>query len=73
MSLFGPSCNKFHYLSHSHLYREVFLDFDPVLVSKMNEKKIVAPGSLASSLLSEPKLRAIVENARQIVKVVIVL
>lgn len=45
------------------------MDFDPVAVSKMNEKKILAPGSMASSLLSEPKLRAIIENARQILKV----
>lgn len=50
-------------------YREVFMDFDPVLVSKLNEKKIVAPGSTAISLLSEPKLRAIIENAKQILKV----
>ncbi|KAI4329399.1 hypothetical protein L6164_021666 [Bauhinia variegata] len=36
----------------------------------MNEKKIVAPGSPANSLLSELRLRAIIENARQICKVV---
>ncbi|URD86191.1 Methyladenine glycosylase [Musa troglodytarum] len=57
-------------LSKRHMFREVFLDFDPVAVSKLNEKKIVVPGSTASSLLSEPKLRAIIENARQILKVV---
>jgi len=45
------------------------MDFDPVAVSKMNEKKIIAPGCTASSLLSEPKLRAIIENARQTLKV----
>lgn len=49
--------------------REVFADFDPAAVSKLNEKKIMAPGSTASSLLSELKLRAIIENARQISKV----
>lgn len=49
--------------------REVFLDFDPASVAKLNEKKIIATGSTASSLLSEPKLRAVVENARQILKV----
>ncbi|CAL9200719.1 unnamed protein product [Musa hybrid cultivar] len=57
-------------LSKRHMFREVFLDFDPVAVSKLNEKKIVVPGSTASSLLSEPKLRAIIENARQILKIV---
>lgn len=45
------------------------MDFDPAAVSKINEKKLVAPGSVAHSVLSEPKLRAILENARQILKV----
>ena len=49
--------------------REVFLEFDPSAVSRMNEKKIVAPGSPASSLLSELRLRGIVENAGQMCKV----
>lgn len=40
-----------------------------MIVSKFNEKKIVAPGSATSSLLSELKLRAIIENARQMSKV----
>ncbi|GMI89299.1 hypothetical protein like AT5G57970 [Hibiscus trionum] len=57
-------------LSKRQIFREVFMEFDPVAVSKLNEKKLVAPGSLASSLLSELKLRAIVENARQISKVI---
>ncbi|KAL5547503.1 hypothetical protein UlMin_002734 [Ulmus minor] len=57
-------------LSKRHIFREVFADFDPVAVSKLNEKKIMAPGSMASSLLSELKLRAIIENARQISKVI---
>ncbi|EEF32974.1 probable GMP synthase [glutamine-hydrolyzing] isoform X1 [Ricinus communis] len=56
-------------LSKRHIFREVFANFDPVVVSKFNEKKIIAPGSTASSLLSEIKLRAIIENARQISKV----
>ncbi|MBA0747718.1 hypothetical protein Gogos_004608 [Gossypium gossypioides] len=52
-----------------HDDKEVFADFDPLAVSKLNEKKLIAPGSAASSLLSELKLRAIVENAHQISKV----
>ncbi|KAK8582019.1 hypothetical protein V6N13_145007 [Hibiscus sabdariffa] len=56
-------------LSKRHIFREVFMDFDPLAVSKLNEKKLIAHGSLASSLLSELKLRAIIENARQISKV----
>ncbi|KAK8515393.1 hypothetical protein V6N13_139630 [Hibiscus sabdariffa] len=57
-------------LSKRHIFREVFMDFEPVAVSKLNEKKLIAPGSMASSLLSELKLRAIIENARQISKVI---
>ncbi|KAK8654872.1 hypothetical protein V6N13_107468 [Hibiscus sabdariffa] len=57
-------------LSKRQIFREVFMEFDPVAVSKLNEKKLIAPGSLASSLLSELKLRAIVENAHQISKVI---
>ncbi|KAJ8750641.1 hypothetical protein K2173_015822 [Erythroxylum novogranatense] len=56
-------------LSKRQIFREVFVDFDPVAVSKLNDKKVIASGSSASSLLSEPKLRAIIENARQICKV----
>ncbi|KAL8139334.1 hypothetical protein V2J09_005355 [Rumex salicifolius] len=51
-------------------FREVFLDFDPTSVSKLSEKKIIGPGSPGSCLLSELKLRAIIENARQVCKVI---
>ncbi|CAM8925269.1 unnamed protein product [Rhodiola kirilowii] len=57
-------------LSKRHVFRDVFLDFDPIAVSKLNEKKLVAHGSTASSLLSELKLRSIVQNAVQITKVI---
>ncbi|TYI48086.1 hypothetical protein E1A91_D13G221900v1 [Gossypium mustelinum] len=57
-------------LSKRQMFREVFMDFDPAAVSKLNEKKLIAPGSMSSSLLSELKLRAIIENARQISKVI---
>ncbi|XVF89263.1 hypothetical protein PTKIN_Ptkin19aG0116100 [Pterospermum kingtungense] len=57
-------------LSKRHIFREVFADFDPVSVSKLNEKKLIAPGGMASSLLSEQKLRSIIENACQISKVI---
>ncbi|OIV99847.1 hypothetical protein TanjilG_26185 [Lupinus angustifolius] len=52
------------------LCREVFADFDLVAVSKFNERRTIASGTPASSLLSEVKLRAIIENARQISKVI---
>ncbi|GFZ07929.1 DNA glycosylase superfamily protein [Actinidia rufa] len=57
-------------LNKRHTFREVFLDFDPIAVSKINEKKTLAPGSTASTLLSELKLRAIIENARQLCKII---
>ncbi|KAM3269016.1 putative GMP synthase [Capsicum chacoense] len=57
-------------LSKRHLFREVFQNFDPVAVSKLNEKKIAPPGSPASTLLSEVKLRAVIENARQTCKII---
>lgn len=57
-------------LSRRHLFREVFQDFDPISVSKLNEKKIGTPGSSASPLLSEVKLRGIVENARHTCKII---
>ncbi|KAJ1260133.1 hypothetical protein BS78_10G208900 [Paspalum vaginatum] len=56
-------------LKRRQLFREIFMDFDPAAVSKINEKKLVAPGSIAHSLLSEQKLRAVLENARQILKI----
>ncbi|KAK1268940.1 hypothetical protein QJS04_geneDACA013688 [Acorus gramineus] len=57
-------------LSKRHIFREVFMDFDIVSVAKLNEKKIMVLGSPAGSLLSEPKLRAIIENACQILKII---
>ncbi|KAL0463983.1 UNVERIFIED_CONTAM: DNA-3-methyladenine glycosylase 1 [Sesamum latifolium] len=57
-------------LGKRDIFRDVFLDFDPIAVSKLNDKKIATQGSPASSLLSELKLRAIIENARQICKII---
>lgn len=57
-------------LNKRSIFREVFMDFDPASVSKLSERKIIAPGSPSSSLLSEQKLRGVIENARQILKVI---
>ncbi|KAG6475466.1 hypothetical protein ZIOFF_064686 [Zingiber officinale] len=57
-------------LTKRQIFREVFLNFDPAAVAKLNEKKFIVPGNIASSLLSEPKLRATIENARQILKII---
>ncbi|XP_076909300.1 uncharacterized protein LOC143566500 [Bidens hawaiensis] len=56
-------------LSKRLLFREVFLGFDPVDVSKLNDKKLTTPGNPATSLLSEVKLRGIIENAHQVCKI----
>ncbi|KAM0883410.1 hypothetical protein ACQ4PT_031643 [Festuca glaucescens] len=32
-------------LNKRSIFREVFMDFDPALVSKLSERKIIAPGS----------------------------
>ncbi|XP_019427103.1 PREDICTED: uncharacterized protein LOC109335420 [Lupinus angustifolius] len=56
-------------LGKRQLFREVFFDFDPYAVSRMNERKVTTPGSPANSLLSDLRLRSIIENARQMCKV----
>ncbi|KAJ3693344.1 hypothetical protein LUZ60_008824 [Juncus effusus] len=56
-------------LSKRHIFREVFMDFEPLAVSKLSEKKILANSSVSKSLLSEPKLRAIIENSKLILKI----
>ncbi|KAE8774362.1 hypothetical protein D1007_53280 [Hordeum vulgare] len=57
-------------LSKRDAFREVFMDFDPLLVSKLNEKKFLGPCSPARSLLSEHRLRTIVENAHELLKII---
>lgn len=42
------------------------MDFDPVAVSELNEKKVAAA---ALSLLSEVKIRSILDNSRCVRKV----
>ena len=53
--------------------RKFFDDFDPSLVAKFTEKKVLSLRSNGSTSLSEPKLRAVVENANQTLKVRILL
>uniref|UniRef100_M8B6M5 Putative GMP synthase (Glutamine-hydrolyzing) n=1 Tax=Aegilops tauschii TaxID=37682 RepID=M8B6M5_AEGTA len=67
---FMTKSGEFQFMTTSVLHREVFMDFDPASVSKLSERKIIAPGSPSSSLLSEQKLRGVIENARQILKVI---
>ncbi|KAF8094525.1 hypothetical protein N665_0360s0029 [Sinapis alba] len=53
-------------LSRRPLLREVFMDFNPVAVSELNEKKVTS----AVSLLSEVKIRSILDNSRHICKII---
>ncbi|CAG7866905.1 unnamed protein product [Brassica rapa] len=53
-------------LSRRQLLREVFMDFDPVAVSELNEKKLTS----AVSLLSEVKIRSILDNSRHVRKII---
>ncbi|XP_042495252.1 DNA-3-methyladenine glycosylase 1-like [Macadamia integrifolia] len=55
-------------LNKRDIFREVFDNYDPTSVANFTEKKILALKASSSTLLSEPKLRAVVENARQMIK-----
>lgn len=56
-------------MDNFHLYRRLFDNFDPLSVATIDEKKLQAMRTNGNSLLSEQKLRAIVENAKLVVKV----
>jgi 3-methyladenine DNA glycosylase Tag len=51
--------------------RKLFENFDPSVIAQFTEKKLMSMKVNGSLLLSEPKLRAIVENAKQMLKVII--
>ncbi|KAF5188462.1 Methyladenine glycosylase [Thalictrum thalictroides] len=56
-------------LHQRDVFRKLFDNFDPISVAKFTEKKILALKASSKSVLSEPKLRAVVENAKQMLKV----
>lgn len=47
----------------------MFDNFDPSSVASFDEKKLQSLTTNGSSKLSEQKLRAIIENAKQVLKV----
>lgn len=53
------------------LCREVFSGFDPVVVANYDEKKIKSLKSNCNILFNEGKLRGIVDNAKNILKVLL--
>ncbi|KAA8528624.1 hypothetical protein F0562_035979 [Nyssa sinensis] len=56
-------------LNKRDIFRKLFDDFDPSSIAKFDEKKLLSLRANGSTLLSEPKLRAVVENATQMLKV----
>lgn len=50
--------------------RKLLENFDPSSIAQFNEKKLLSLKVNGNLLLSEPKLRAIVENAKQTLKVI---
>ncbi|KAL5777952.1 hypothetical protein ACOSP7_010878 [Xanthoceras sorbifolium] len=56
-------------LNKRDIFRELFDNFDISSIAQFTEKKLLSLKVNGSLLLSEPKLRAIVENAKQMVKV----
>ncbi|XP_065880445.1 uncharacterized protein [Euphorbia lathyris] len=51
------------------IFRKLFENFDPSSVAQFTEKKLLTLKVNGNLLLSEPKLRAIVENAKLVLKI----
>lgn len=49
--------------------RKLFDSFEPSSIAQFTEKKLMSLKVNGIPLLSEPKLRAVVENAKQVLKV----
>ncbi|PIN03178.1 DNA-3-methyladenine glycosylase I [Handroanthus impetiginosus] len=56
-------------LSKRAVFRKFFDDFNPTSVANLDEEMFLSKRVQNSLLLSEPKLRAIVENAKQLPKI----
>ncbi|KAK3231562.1 hypothetical protein Dsin_003443 [Dipteronia sinensis] len=56
-------------LSKRDIFRKLFDNFDISSIAQFTEKKLLSLKVNGSLLLSEPKLRAVVENAKQMLKV----
>ncbi|XP_007017467.2 PREDICTED: probable GMP synthase [glutamine-hydrolyzing] [Theobroma cacao] len=56
-------------LNKRDIFRKLFDNFDPSTIAQFTEKKLLSLKVNGSLLLSEPKLRAVVENAKQMLKV----
>ncbi|GMH23765.1 hypothetical protein Nepgr_025608 [Nepenthes gracilis] len=56
-------------LSKRDAFRELFDDFNPSSIANFSEETLLSRNTHGPALLSEPKLRAIVENAKQMLKI----
>ncbi|KAM3341873.1 hypothetical protein P3S68_026839 [Capsicum galapagoense] len=56
-------------LNKRHIFRKLFDNFDPSSLANVNEKRLRSLREIGNSLLSEPKIRAIVENAKHFQKI----
>ncbi|KAK4390668.1 putative GMP synthase [glutamine-hydrolyzing] [Sesamum angolense] len=56
-------------LSKRSIFRKFFNDFDPTSVANIDDERLLSMKLHGSTLLSEPKLRAIVDNAKQLLKI----
>ncbi|KAE9609403.1 putative DNA-3-methyladenine glycosylase I [Lupinus albus] len=56
-------------LNQRDTFRKLFENFDPSSIAQFSEKKLLTLKINGNSLLSGPKLRAIVQNAKQLLKV----
>ncbi|XVE56005.1 hypothetical protein DITRI_Ditri03aG0202400 [Diplodiscus trichospermus] len=56
-------------LNRRDIFRKLFDNFDPSSIAQFTEKKMLSLKVDGNLLLSEPKLRAVVENAKQALKV----
>ncbi|KAG6626751.1 DNA-3-methyladenine glycosylase [Carya illinoinensis] len=56
-------------LNKRDIFRKLFENFNPSSIAQFTEKQLMSLKVDGSLLLSEPKLRAVVENAKQMLKV----
>ncbi|KAG5231039.1 GMP synthase [Salix suchowensis] len=71
--VFSQALAELSWLAILHMrdiFRKQFDQFDPSSIAQFTEKKLLSLKVNGNLLLSEPKLRAIVENAKQILKVI---
>ncbi|KAG6749209.1 hypothetical protein POTOM_046252 [Populus tomentosa] len=71
--VFSQALAELSWLAILHMrdiFRKLFDQFDPPSIAQFTEKKLLSLKVNGNLLLSEPKLRAIVENAKQMLKVI---